>query len=60
LPERKERFIQIINSLEQQGAQGVVLACTEIPILIKQQDILIPVFDTTLIHAQAAVTFALL
>lgn len=59
LPERKERFIQIISSLQQQGAQGVVLGCTEIPILIKQTDVAIPVFDTTLIHVQAAVEFAL-
>jgi aspartate racemase len=59
LPERKERFIQIINHLQQQGAQGVVLGCTEIPILIKQDDVSIPVFDTTLIHATAAVEFAL-
>ena len=59
LPERKERFIQIIETLQQQGAEGVVLGCTEIPILIKQQDVSIPVFDTTLIHVQAAVAFAL-
>jgi len=59
LPERKQRFIGIIQSLQQQGAQAVVLGCTEIPILIKQQDVTIPVFDTTLIHASAAVAFAL-
>ena len=43
----------------QQGAQGVILGCTEIPLLIKQQDSPIPVFDTALIHATAAVEFAL-
>jgi len=59
LPERKERFLQIINTLQQQGAQGIVLGCTEIPILIKQADITIPVFDTTLIHVQAAIAFSL-
>ncbi|MEO6231404.1 MAG: aspartate/glutamate racemase family protein [Ferruginibacter sp.] len=59
LPERKGRFIEIINDLAQQGAQAVVLGCTEIPILIKQADISIPVFDTTLLHASAAVAFAL-
>ena len=59
LPERKERFIQIISDLQQQGAQGVVLGCTEIPILIKQEDVAVPIFDTTLIHAKAAVDFAL-
>ena len=59
LPERKTRFIQIIDELQQQGAEGVVLGCTEIPILIKQDDIAIPVFDTTMIHVKAAVEFAL-
>ena len=59
LPERKKRFIEIINDLQQQGAQGIVLGCTEIPILIKQEDVSIPVFDTTMIHAKAAVAFAL-
>ena len=59
LPERKERFIRIINDLQQQGAQGVVLGCTEIPIFIKQETISIPVFDTTLIHAKATIAFAL-
>lgn len=59
LPERKKRFIQIINDLQQEGAQGIVLGCTEIPILIKQKDISIPVFDTTMIHTEAAIAFAL-
>jgi aspartate racemase len=59
LPERKERFLQIINTLQQQGAQGIVLGCTEIPILIKQSDVAIPVFDTTLIHVRAAIAFSL-
>jgi aspartate racemase len=59
LPETKQRVIQIINSLKQNGAEGVILGCTELPILIKQGDIMIPAFDTTLIHARAAVNFAL-
>lgn len=59
LPERKQRFIEIIQSLQQQGAQGIVLGCTEIPILIKQEDVTVPVFDTTLLHARKAVEFAL-
>lgn len=57
--ETKRRYLQIIDSLAQQGAEGVILGCTEIPLLIKQRDIKIPVFDTTLIHATAAVEFAL-
>jgi len=59
LPERKEGFIEIINQLKSEGAEGVILGCTEIPILIKQEDSPIPVFDTTAIHAAAAVNFAL-
>lgn len=59
LPDRKERYLQIIDAMIQQGAEGVVLGCTEIPILIKQEDCSVPVFDTAYIHAKAAVDFAL-
>lgn len=59
LPERKAEYLQIINSLIAQGAGGVILGCTEIPILIKQEDCTIPVFDTAFIHTDAAVKFAL-
>jgi aspartate racemase len=58
-PEAKKRFLEIINVLEQRGAEGIVLGCTEIPLLIKQEDTHLPVFDTLKIHAQAAVDFAL-
>jgi aspartate racemase len=59
LPGTKARFISIINDLIQKGAEGIILGCTEIPILIKQEDCTVPVFDTTYIHAGAAVEFAL-
>jgi len=59
LPERKAQFMNIINRLIGEGSQGIILGCTEIPILVKQEDCAVPVFDTTLIHAQAAVDFAL-
>ncbi len=59
LPETKTNFLTIINRLISQGAQGIILGCTEIPILIKQKDCPVPVFDTTRIHAAAAVAFAL-
>ncbi len=59
LAESKARIISIINGLKLQGARGVILGCTELPILIKQEDIPIPSFDTTLIHVKAAVEFAL-
>jgi aspartate racemase len=55
----KEKFLAIINKLVDQGAEGVILGCTEIPLLIKQEDSPVPVFDSTLIHANAAVDFAL-
>lgn len=55
----KERFIRIINNLALKGAEGIILGCTEIPLLIKQSDVSIPVFDTTAIHAAAAAEFAL-
>ena len=58
-PEAKKRFLEIINDLEQKGAEGIVLGCTEIPLLIKQQDTHLPVFNTLEIHARAAVDFAL-
>lgn len=58
-PESKKRFLEIINVLEQKGAEGIVLGCTEIPLLIKQADTHLPVFNTLEIHAKAAVDFAI-
>jgi aspartate racemase len=58
--ETKEKFLNIINDLEQRGAPGIVLGCTEIPLLIKQNDTHLPVFNTLEIHAKAAVDFALI
>ena len=57
--ETKEKFLHIIDELEQLGAEGIVLGCTEIPLLIKQSDTKLPVFNTLEIHAKAAVDFAL-
>lgn len=59
LPESKKRYIDIINKLANKGAEGIILGCTEIPLLIKQDDVPILVFDTTLIHASKAVDFML-
>ncbi|PAB55917.1 aspartate/glutamate racemase family protein [Anaeromicrobium sediminis] len=55
----KKKYIEIINKLAKEGAEGVILGCTEIPLLIKKEDVNIPVFDTTTIHGTAAVKFAL-
>lgn len=59
LPETKVRYLEIIEDLKQRGAQGIILGCTEIPILIKPEDTDIMQFDTTRIHSAAAVEFAL-
>jgi len=55
----KKAYIKIINKLIDDGAEGVILGCTEIPLLIKQNDVKIPVFDTTTIHATKAFNLAL-
>ena len=54
----KEIYKKIIHNLEAKGAEGVILGCTEIPLLIKDSDVNIPIFDTTKIHAKKAVEWA--
>lgn len=58
-PESRVRYQEIIADLAAQGAQAVILGCTEIGLLIKPEHSILPTFDTTLLHAQAAVEFAL-
>lgn len=58
-PTSKETYLQVIANLVKSGAQGIILGCTEIGLLIQQEDVLVPVFDTTIIHALAAVEKAL-
>ena len=55
----KQQYLKIIQKAEKDGAQGVILGCTEIPLLIQQEDCDIAVIDTTKEHAYAAVEFAL-
>ena len=50
----KQRFLDIIAKLKVKGAEGVILGCTEIGLLVHQKDVDLPVFDTTLIHARKA------
>ncbi len=57
--ESKKIYISVIKNLINQGAEGVILGCTEIPLLIKPEDIDIPLFNTTKIHAEKAVELAL-
>lgn len=55
----KNKVIEIINSLADRGAEGVILGCTELPLLVKSEDVDIPLFNTTEIHAEYAVDYAL-
>ena len=55
----REAYLAVINSLAEQGAQAVILGCTEIGLLIKQTDTPVPLYDTTAIHAAQAVNQAL-
>lgn len=57
--ESREAYKSIIKKLENQGAEGVILGCTEIPLLISNADVDIPTFDTTTIHAEKAVEWAI-
>ncbi|GAG26886.1 unnamed protein product, partial [marine sediment metagenome] len=63
LGERKEsskkKFIEIIEKLVNNGAEGIILGCTEIPTLIRQDDIKVHLFNTTRIHAEAAAEYAI-
>lgn len=55
----RQHMIAIMNGLVARGAQGIILGCTEIPLLVKQAHTPIPLFDTTYIHSCAGVDFAL-
>lgn len=57
--ESKLKFIRYANELMERGAQGLVLGCTEIPMLIEQRDFDFPVFDTTKLHVESIVNFTL-
>lgn len=58
-PASRAEFTRIISQMQAEGAQGVILGCTEIGLLVKQGDVDLPLFDTTRIHAEAAVDAAL-
>lgn len=58
-PETKVNYISIVKELVERGADCIILGCTEIPMLISQDDFTIPVFDTTKIHSQAIVEYAI-
>ncbi|WP_334059752.1 aspartate/glutamate racemase family protein [Alteromonas sp. S005] len=55
----REAYIEVINALAAEGAEGIILGCTEIALLVQQQHTKVRLYDTTAIHASAAVNFAL-
>jgi aspartate racemase len=55
----KQKYLEVIQDLYNQGAQAVILGCTEITLLVQQKDTQVPLYDTTAIHAQSAVAAAL-
>lgn len=57
--ESRQQYARIIERMVKQGVQGIILGCTEIGLLVHQEDSPVPLFDTTRIHADAAVQFAL-
>ena len=57
--ESKDKCLHIISKLQSKGAEGVILGCTELPILIPDNELLLPSFNTTLIHSKEAIDFAL-
>jgi len=56
--ESRAAYLDIIQKLMARGAQGVILGCTEIPLLVSEADAGLPLFDTTLLHAEAALNYA--
>ena len=59
LPESRSEYRRIMESLASQGAEAIILGCTEISLLVSQKDSRVPLFDTTAIHARAAAEEAL-
>lgn len=55
----RSEYLRVINELADRGAEGIILGCTEIPLLVKQEDSPLPLLDTAVIHAEAALDYAL-
>ncbi len=55
----RARYREVIARLVDRGAEGIILGCTEIPLLVGPEDSAVPLFDTTALHALAAVDLAL-
>lgn len=59
LPESRSAYLDVVRSLQANGAEGIILGCTEIGLLLEDGDTEVPLFDTALIHAEAAAEYAL-
>ena len=59
LEESRQAYVEIIQKLHSEGAQGIILGCTEIPLLVEEKDCSVPLFDTSTIHSEKALSFAL-
>jgi aspartate racemase len=58
-PESREEYVKVVKKLKKKGAEGIVLGCTEIPLLINEKDCGARLYDTTLIHAEKALNYAI-
>ena len=56
----KKKFLEIVDKLRSKGAEGIILGCTEIGLLIKNEDTDVPLFDTAVIHAEEAAIYSIL
>ena len=59
IDDSRDEYIRIMHELQDRGAEGIIAGCTEIGMLVQQQHIAIPLFDTTVIHAEEAVLEAI-
>jgi aspartate racemase len=59
VPSSRQKFRRVMENLVAKGAEGIILGCTEIYLLVEKQDVQVPVFDTTRIHAESAARFAM-
>jgi len=57
--ESRAAYLRVIADLQQRGAQGILLGCTELGLIVDPKDVSLPLFDTTVIHAQKALRLAL-
>lgn len=55
----KKKFLEIVDKLRNKGAEGIILGCTEIGLLIKNEDTDVPLFDTAIIHAEQAAMYSI-